>query len=190
MKKLFTSTSQTVNYETGEIEVQNKVSVVTKKMKPFVRWYYDDLGSLFQLSSSAKDVLWLIVTRMNSENKIALDKDEINTLVKLSESFTHIKLKNQKPTLNNFKNIQEKKKQKDEAKYKGYTERVIRKAIDELYINGLLIRIHKGKYVVHPDIATKANDHDLEVLRMSITYTSEGERYLITEVGLKTKENE
>ena len=95
MKKLFTSTSQTVNYETGEIEVQNKVSVVTKKMKPFVRWYYDDLGSLFQLSSSAKDVLWLIVTRMNSENKIALDKDEINTLVKLSESFTHIKLKNQ-----------------------------------------------------------------------------------------------
>lgn len=163
---------------------------IFKRKAEYIRWNSNDLGSLFQLSSSAKDVLWLIVTRMNSENKIALDKDEINTLVKLSESFTHIKLKNQKPTLNNFKNIQGEKKQKDETEYKGYTERVIRKAIDELYINGLLIRIHKGKYVVHPDIATKANDHDLEVLRMSITYTSEGERYLITEVGLKTKENE
>lgn len=188
-------------YLTKEICDYFNVDVLTfggkifRKKIEYIKWGTDDLGSLFQLSSSAKDVLWLIVTRMNSENKIALDKDEINTLVKLSKDFSNIKLKQQKPTLNNFKNIQEEKKKekvvenKKEIEYRGYTERVIRKAIDELYINGLLIRINKGKYVVHPDIATKANDHDLEIIKMSITYTEQGERYLITEIGKNEKTN-
>ena len=185
MANLITSKREIVDISTGETHQEIALKVEKKKTPYFIRWFYEDIGTLFHLTASSKDVLWMIVMRMNSENKIALDQDEINELCKMSlELPSTSKIKPQLPLFERpKKEVKEKGKEKP---FEGYSERVVRKSIDQLYLAGILIRINKGKYMIHPNIATKTTDREVELAKLSLNYDNTGKRYLITEFTLKS----
>ncbi len=186
MSNLITSRREIIDVSTGEIQQEIALKVEKKKTPYFIRWFYEDIGTLFHLTASAKDVLWMIVMRMNSENKIALDQDEINELCKMSLELPKISnIKPQLPLFERPKKDNQKEEVKKEKAFEGYSERVVRKSIDQLYLAGILIRINKGKYMVHPNIATKTTDREVEIAKLSLTYDNTGKRYLVTEFKLK-----
>jgi len=143
----------TIDNQTGEvIETQSSVSFKVEKEPDFVKLYLRDIVSLNNLPSGMSKILMLIIRQMNYNNVVVLishTKDLICDELNVSRSY-------------------------------------VNKCINEFNKKGILIRVvnprtykeMRSVYMLDPNLVGKGSWSDINELRLSIVYKSDGKKEL------------
>lgn len=147
-KKVVRTTSKlVVDYDSGEIinEEHNQTYKVESEPE-FIKMFIDDMGKILRFSKSESQLFHAIVSKMNYNNLICTGEPIRSFLCAVT----------------------------------GLNEKNLQKTIKELKTDGVLLpyilngKLHRGWYVVNPNIVGKGKWEHIRAMQLNVNYDAQG----------------